>query len=356
MTEDIKNKLLMCAEIYHCADFITSDPVQFPHRYTLKQDIEISGLLTAIMSFGNRKQILKKADELHRLMGDSPYQYVLSRQWEVDFPSGVTNSFYRMLSYADFYGYFRRLYAAYTQFESLEETLNAYSGIPMEKLCSFLEVSAKSPQKKLNMFLRWMIRRDSAVDFGIWNYNPSDIDMVQAYTNPIYAVLSIIPNFFNLDVVLFFKIFSILILVLFSIWFIKKTKKSWLMLLIFISIPATIIHLFSGLETFFYIFLTSVLLISLYEENFWTSIIVTVLLFFTRGESWLLVGLVPFYFLWKSPYFNFNEIKNNPINYFKPEKFNISKFVISFLVLTLSLVVLFMFHYYQFGSVLPNTF
>ena len=55
----------MCAEIYHCADFITSDPVQFPHRYTLKQDIEISGLLTAIMSFGNRKQILKKADELH---------------------------------------------------------------------------------------------------------------------------------------------------------------------------------------------------------------------------------------------------------------------------------------------------
>ena len=92
----------MCAEIYHCADFITSDPVQFPHRYTLKQDIEISGLLTAIMSFGNRKQILKKADELHRLMGDSPYQYVLSCQWEKDFPSGATNSFYRMLSYADF--------------------------------------------------------------------------------------------------------------------------------------------------------------------------------------------------------------------------------------------------------------
>ena len=87
MTEDIKNKLLMCAEIYHCAGFITSDPVQFPHRYTLKQDIEISGLLTAIMSFGNRKQILKKADELHRLMGSSPYQYVLSCRWKDDFPA-----------------------------------------------------------------------------------------------------------------------------------------------------------------------------------------------------------------------------------------------------------------------------
>ena len=49
----------MCAEIYHRAGFIISDPVQFPHRYTLKQDIEVSGLLTAIMSFGNRKQILR---------------------------------------------------------------------------------------------------------------------------------------------------------------------------------------------------------------------------------------------------------------------------------------------------------
>ena len=154
--------------MYHRADFIQSDPVQFPHRYTLKQDSEVSGLLTAIMSFGNRKQILKKADELHGLMGDSPYQYVLSCQWEKDFPSGATNSFYRMLSYADFYGYFRRLYIAYTQFESLEEALMLYPGIPMEKLCAFLEVSAKSPQKKLNMFLRWMIRRDSEVDLGIW--------------------------------------------------------------------------------------------------------------------------------------------------------------------------------------------
>ena len=166
----------MCAEMYHRADFIQSDPVQFPHRYTLKQDIEVSGLLTAIMSFGNRKQILKKVDELHGLMGDSPYQYVLSRQWERDFPSGATSSFYRMLSHADFYGYFQRLYIAYTQFESLEEALKTYPGIPMEKLCAFLEVSAKSPQKKLNMFLRWMIRQDKTVDFGIWeSFSPSEL-------------------------------------------------------------------------------------------------------------------------------------------------------------------------------------
>lgn len=158
----------MCADVYHCAEFIVSDPVQFPHRYKVKQDIEISGLLTAIMSFGNRKQILKKANELHELMGDSPHQYVFSRRWEKDFPVGATHSFYRMLSYADFHGYFQRLYKAYSKYESLEDALNTFSGIPMERLCSFLEVSPKSPQKKLNMFLRWMIRRDSEVDLGIW--------------------------------------------------------------------------------------------------------------------------------------------------------------------------------------------
>ena len=115
MTEEIKRQLWEWAAAYHCAGFIQNDPVQFPHRYERKQDIEISGLLTAIMSFGNRKQILKKADELHRVMGASPH-----------------------------------------------------AGNPMERLCAFLEVSAKSPQKKLNMFLRWMIRKGPEVDFGIW--------------------------------------------------------------------------------------------------------------------------------------------------------------------------------------------
>lgn len=67
------------------------------------------------MSFGNRKQILKKADELHDCMGTSPYQYVLSRRWEKDFPAEEKRSFYRMLSHADFYSYFERLYAAYSR-------------------------------------------------------------------------------------------------------------------------------------------------------------------------------------------------------------------------------------------------
>lgn len=153
MTEKTRLQLLAWAREYHCAAFIQGDPVQFPNRYTQKQDIEVSGLLTAIMSFGNRRQILKKADGLHGLMGASPYRYVLSCRWKEDFLPTDRSSFYRMLSHADFYTYFARLYAAYTRF-----------------------VSAKSPQKKLNMFLRWMIRKESEVDFGIWkSFNRRDL-------------------------------------------------------------------------------------------------------------------------------------------------------------------------------------
>ena len=133
MKQELKNKLAFLADKYEVAEFIMDDPVQFPHRYERKQDIEISGLLTAIMSFGNRKQILKKAEELHRLMGVSPHQYVLSCRWKNDFPATDRSCFYRMLSYADFHSYFRRLHAAYSAFDSLEDALCTYAGNPMER-------------------------------------------------------------------------------------------------------------------------------------------------------------------------------------------------------------------------------
>ena len=170
--------LLEWAEEYHNENFIGDDPVQFPSRYRFKQkqDIEISGLLTAVLSFGNRKMILRKADELDTLMQHAPLDYVLSCKWKEDFPASDTSSFYRMVSYASFRTYFERLYPVYQDGNSLEDVLLTFKGTPMQRLCAFLEVSDKSPQKKLNMFLRWMIRRDSQVDFGIWErMNPSDL-------------------------------------------------------------------------------------------------------------------------------------------------------------------------------------
>ena len=162
---------------YHNSSFIADDPVQFPHRYIRKEDVEISGLLTAVLSFGNRKQILKKADELDAIMNHAPLDYVLSGRWSDDFRTDDERSFYRMVSYASFRHYFELLQPVYAAGHDLEWALNSCGdGIPMQRLCRFLGVTEKSPQKKLNMFLRWMVRRNSEVDFGIWkSMSPTDL-------------------------------------------------------------------------------------------------------------------------------------------------------------------------------------
>lgn len=73
------------ASQYHNSDFISSDPVQFPHRYHSKADIEISAFLTAFLSFGARPQILKAAERLDAIMSRQPLQYVLFEKWKTDF-------------------------------------------------------------------------------------------------------------------------------------------------------------------------------------------------------------------------------------------------------------------------------
>lgn len=81
---------------YHNSAFISSDPVQFPHRYHRKEDIEISGFLTAYLSFGARPQILKAAERLDAVMQHMPLVYVLSKDWKSDFCG--EESFYRTVS------------------------------------------------------------------------------------------------------------------------------------------------------------------------------------------------------------------------------------------------------------------
>ena len=176
MTEDLKEQLRRWAEDYHRADFIHADPVQFPHRYKEKADIEIMGLLTALLSYGNRTMILRKVNELDDIMRHAPLEYVLSGRWERDFAEGDRRSFYRMTSHNDMHGYMERLHDVYAKGQTLEDRLLTFDGTPMQRLCAFMEVSDKSPQKKLNMFLRWMIRRNSPVDFGIWTrMEPSEL-------------------------------------------------------------------------------------------------------------------------------------------------------------------------------------
>lgn len=179
MNEQLKEQLCYWAEMYHKKDFITKDPVQFPHRFSKERDVEVSALLTAFLSFGARPQILKTVNSLHDMIGFSPYEYILSKRWETFFSADDMRSFYRMVSYAKMHDFLSLLYRIYSEYNSFQQALVENSGEnPFQKLCRLLNVSENSPQKKINMFLRWMVRRHSPVDFGIWtNFDAADLIM-----------------------------------------------------------------------------------------------------------------------------------------------------------------------------------
>jgi len=195
-------------------------------------------------------------------------------------------------------------------------------------------------------FITWRYGKN-LVEHGVWDYNNSRIDPTQAYTNPIFAILSIIPPLMKWDVVLFFKIISIITYISFFVWTIKITNRNWLMTLVVFALPATVIHAFSGLETLLFVFLVSALLVVLHRRQFTISIIVTLLLFLTRPESWALLIALPLYwmFVWG------HNQKNT-----EKKRLNIRGFFLSLGILGLFLGIYFALHIHLFGSALPNTF
>ncbi|ELP94765.1 hypothetical protein EIN_341630 [Entamoeba invadens IP1] len=164
--EEVDKFLLKYAKEYHTKEFIKSDPIQFPHRYLRKQDIEISGFVTSFLSFGSRPLIIKAAESVDVLFSKAPLEYVKGEKWREDFIGNET--FYRTISKGRMRELFEWLHMIYTTNESMEDAIQTLEGTPMERLCTLFGVTSNAPQKKVNMFLRWMIRKDSEVDFGIW--------------------------------------------------------------------------------------------------------------------------------------------------------------------------------------------
>ncbi len=232
----------------------------------------------------------------------------------------------------------------------------------LNRICIFLGIIATSISFWLgsrftadDAFITWRFGKN-LVETGIWNYNPSTLDLTQAYTNPIYAILSITPPLLQIDVVLFFKIVSSVTLISFIIWFLRISKNSVIMLLLLLSLPATMIHVYGGLETFLFVFLLSILLVALDKKQNKIALISTLMLFLTRPESWTLVVLIP---LFISVEFPENELSINSQAFFefiKGIKINLKKFIKLFLLLGIPLAFYFLFHYVYFGNALPNTF
>lgn len=178
----IGNLLRRWAVAYNTPEFIPDDPVQFPHRFTKKQDIEISAFLTAWISYGRRSHILAKAEALHKQMGSSPHAFIRNGAetflpWRQEaLREGSRNTFYRFYTYADLHALCVRLKEVYDTFDSMEDALLAQpSPNPLGKLQQLFAgirgipaATGASACKRLAMFLRWMVRTDGIVDFGIW--------------------------------------------------------------------------------------------------------------------------------------------------------------------------------------------
>ncbi|KFF03625.1 TIGR02757 family protein [Chryseobacterium luteum] len=184
--EELKSFLNEKADQYNSPDFIADDPIQIPHRFTVKQDIEIAGFLAATISWGNRKSIIRSADKMLDIMGNSPYDFVLNYS-EKDLEILQDKSIHRTFNGQDFVYFIRQFNKVYKDNESLENlfTVNDQetnfqhaierfrnSFLEPEKHRSHKHISSpykNSSSKRIIMFLRWMVRKDKrGVDFGIW--------------------------------------------------------------------------------------------------------------------------------------------------------------------------------------------
>jgi uncharacterized protein (TIGR02757 family) len=184
--EELKIFLDEKADRYNRPEFIEHDPIGIPHRFSLRQDIEIAGFLAATISWGNRKAILKSAGKMLDVMGNSPYDFVLNHS-EKDLKDLQDKSIHRTFNGEDFIYFIKQFNRIYTENESLEDlfavqdTETNFSHaierfralfLGIEKHRSHKHVSSpykNSSAKRIIMFLRWMVRKDKrGVDFGIW--------------------------------------------------------------------------------------------------------------------------------------------------------------------------------------------
>jgi uncharacterized protein (TIGR02757 family) len=183
---ELKEFLDEKVDLYNLPAFIESDPISIPHQFTKKQDIEIAGFLAATIAWGNRKMILRNANRMMELLDHSPYEFIInSSNDEIEM---IERFVHRTFNSTDFIYFLKALQNIYRHKGGLETIFKTYqtadSLFPAihEFYKIFFELPHKkrterhvsdpfkgSAAKKLNMYLRWMIRNDNkGVDFGIW--------------------------------------------------------------------------------------------------------------------------------------------------------------------------------------------
>jgi uncharacterized protein (TIGR02757 family) len=198
MIENLQAFLDSKVSQYNRPDFIKNDPVSIPHMFTKKQDIEIMGFWAATLAWGQRVTIINKCKELITLMDGEPYDFIINHE-EPDLKK-LLHFKHRTFNDIDtlyFISFFRYHYSHHDSLENafmpsggslkgVEQSLNHFRNYffslpdyPHRTKKHVSSPSQKSTCKRLNMFLRWMVRKDNCgVDFGIWNkLKPSELIM-----------------------------------------------------------------------------------------------------------------------------------------------------------------------------------
>ena len=184
---ELKEFLDAKVEQYNHPKFLESDPIQIPHHFSKKEDVEISAFLTATIAWGNRKSIIKNANRMMNLLDNAPHDFVLNHQ-ETDlerlsgfvhrtFNAGDLNYFIRSLKniYQNHKG-LEEVFAQKISTDSMQPAISEFKKIFFElphqtRTTKHVSDPLKgSAAKRINMFLRWMVRDNSTgVDFGLWN-------------------------------------------------------------------------------------------------------------------------------------------------------------------------------------------
>jgi uncharacterized protein (TIGR02757 family) len=192
--KELKEFLDEKVDLYNHPNFIESDPIQIPHLYTLKEDIEIAGFLAATIAWGNRKMIINNAKRMMDLMGNSPYDFVMSHNGN-DLQR-LETFVHRTFNGQDFIGFIKSLQNIYLNHGGIESifTLHQEKDSMQNAISKFKTIffeiehlnrtekhisdpNKNSSSKRLNMWLRWNCRQDNkGVDLGIWkNISPSQL-------------------------------------------------------------------------------------------------------------------------------------------------------------------------------------
>jgi len=176
---------------------ISPDPLEFPHKYSNENDIEVSAFISSLLAYGNVKQIINSLNKIHKIMGDHPHNYVLNK-WTAKSINDLGNFKHRFYSTKDIISMFAILNKIYNEYGSLKNLFlscfyknnsdlkSAVSDFSKKLilsapkiLCNSIGLKFMFPDplkgsacKRMNLFLRWMVRKDE-LDFGLWNEIPA---------------------------------------------------------------------------------------------------------------------------------------------------------------------------------------